>query len=186
MNNYIVVVAALAAALIFGGIGAVGAVNGPSSYLDISWTKSTVWSLKFLEAQTAVKGPIPENGIYPQAFGYAWLTKDLNNVLVVVTHKGIDDSNYEDPVSGFHTHVLDLQSPDSSCSAHNLEVDLVGSAGNTAFDPNYDYFVKDRQVRVKNVPTGDLGDAGIEGIVSFTVTPVENATHLCVDVADSA
>ncbi len=41
---------------------------------------------------------------------------------------------------------------------------------------------------MKKVPVADLGDAGVESIVSFTLKPILDAnnkpTHLCVKVTD--
>ena len=39
------------------------------------------------------------------AFGYAVLSSETNNALVLVTHLPIDDSSHDDPVGGFHTRV---------------------------------------------------------------------------------
>ena len=49
--------------------------------------------------------------------------------------------------------------------------------------------MKKNKLTVKNVPVTDLGDAGVEAVVSFTLKPVlENnnkPTNLCVYVIDS-
>jgi hypothetical protein len=180
-----VILGAIVAVVLVGTTTTVLATIASGSYLDINWTKTQVWNNKALEVRADMNSNIPESG-KAGAFGYAWLTDDLNNVLVVVTHKGLDDSNYEDPVSGFHTHVLDLMTPTTSCDAYDLEVDLAGSGANTAFDPNYEFFVQNRRVEVQHVPAIDLGDAGVEMFATFTVTPVEDGDlHLCVDVIET-
>jgi hypothetical protein len=45
--------------------------------------------------------------------------------------------------------------------------------------------VKGKEVKIKNVPTADLGDAGVETIAAFlasTVGPVGAPTNVCVQV----
>jgi hypothetical protein len=138
-----------------------------------------------MDIQTAK--PIPVDG-KSGAWGYAALTDNTNNVLVVVTHLPIDDSSHEDPTSGFHTHVLDLKEPTAACAGANLEVDLVNSGKNAAFDADYQWKVNGSRISVENVPIKDLGDAGVDSIVSFTLKPILDAqqkpTNLCVTVAD--
>ena len=140
-----------------------------------------------LEVKIRTGGRIPLDGS-GGAFGYAVLTGGFNNVLVLVTHLGIDDSQFEDPVTGFHTHVLDLKSATSSCGGFDAEVDIPASIANAAFDPDYRFKVRGREAAIRNVPTSDLADAGVETVASFTVTPVFMAgalTNLCVDVVDT-
>jgi len=60
---------------------------------------------------------------------------------------------------------------------------------NAAFDPDYRFKVRGREAAIRNVPTSDLADAGVETVASFTVTPVFTAgtlTNLCVDVVDTS
>ncbi len=157
------------------------------NYLDIKKAASNVSNGKLSVALTTA-GKIPLDG-QSGAFGYAVLTGGLNNVLVLVTHMPIDDSTHEDPVSGFHTHVLDLKAASSDCSTHDLEVDLAGSGANSAFDSDYKYVIKGGVAAIAGVPTTDLGGNTVGGIVSFTVTPVFTSgslTNLCVDVIDAA
>jgi hypothetical protein len=159
-------------------------------YLSI-WSSSAKVSGKgenkklTLDVQTA--NPIPIDG-KSGAFGYAALTDGTNNVLVAVTHLPIDDSSHEDPVTGFHTHVLDLKEPTDACAGANFEVDLENSGKNTAFDADYQWKVNGSKISVENVPVKDLGDAGVEAVVSFTLKPILDAqqkpTNLCVTVAD--
>jgi hypothetical protein len=138
-----------------------------------------------MDVQTAK--PIPVDG-KSGAFGYAALTDGTNNVLVVVTHLPIDDSSHEDPATGFHTHVLDLKQPTAACAGANFEVDLENSGKNAAFDADYQWKVNGSKISVENVPVKDLGDAGVDAIVSFTLKPILDAqqkpTNLCVTVAD--
>lgn len=180
----ITVAAKVAASLIGGTIGTVAAVDG-GSYLGIHWTKVQVWNQKTLEGRINVNANVPEDGKHG-AFGYAFLTDGQNNALVIVTHLGLDDSSHEDPVSGFHTHVLDLMAPTASCIGFDAEVDLAGSGANSAFDADYNFFIHDKRVEVQSVPLADLGDSGVETIATFTVTPVEDSgLHLCIDVVET-
>ncbi len=138
-----------------------------------------------LDIELKTAGTIPMDG-KAGAFGYAFLTDGGNNVLVAVTHLPIDDSSYEQVPSGFHTHVLDLKAPTSSCAKANFEVDLENSAKNQSFDANYNWSIKKNKLKIKNVPVSDLGDGGVEGLASFTLKPVLNdqkkPDHLCVYV----
>lgn len=122
------------------------------------------------------------------AFGYASLSQQGSNVLVLVTHLPIDDSSYEQVPSGFHAHVLDLKAPGAECAGASFEVDVESSKKNTAFDANYRWEVQGSTLKIKDVPAADLGDGGIEGIASFTLKPVLGKdgapTHLCVAVVD--
>jgi parallel beta-helix repeat protein len=141
-----------------------------------------------LDVEIQVDGRIPRDGS-GGAFGYAVLTGGFDNVLVLVTHLGIDDSEFEDPVTGFHTHVLDLMTPTSSCGGFDAEVDIPASMANAAFDPDYRFKVRGEKATIRNVPASDLADAGVETVASFTVTPVFAAgalTNLCVDVVDNS
>ena len=161
-----------------------------SGYLFIHNVKSEVegkGTNKTLGVEIKTNRTIPMDG-KSGAFGYAILTDSTNNVLVLTTHLPIDDSSHEDPVNGFHTHVLDLKEPTDACKTANFEVDLVTSAKNTAFDANYQWKVKGEEISVKKVPVAELGDAGVETVVSFTLKPILDAnnkpTNLCVTVVD--
>lgn len=142
---------------------------------------------KTLELEIKTRGNIPMDG-KSGAFGYGALTDGGNNVLVAVTHLPIDDSSYEEVPSGFHTHVLDLMKPTVACTGANFEVDLANSGKNKAFDADYAWEVKKNKLKVKNVPVTDLGDAGVEVVVSFTLKPIldnnKKPTNLCVYVID--
>ncbi|WP_020563179.1 hypothetical protein [Methylosarcina fibrata] len=144
---------------------------------------------KTLDFELRVDAPIPVDG-KSGAFGYAALTDSGNNIMVAVTHLPIDDSSHEDPVTGFHTHVLDLKTPTSACQGASFEVDLENSGKNSAFDSDYKWKVDGNRITVDNVPVADLGDAGVEAVVSFTLKPVLDAnnkpTNLCVTVVDKA
>lgn len=136
---------------------------------------------------------VPLDGL-SGAFGYAILTEDgvgsglsLGNVLVLVTHLPIDDSDFEEPVSGLHTHVLDLISPTSDCSGYDFEVDLAASGANAGFDLNADYAVDGTSVEIGQVPIKLLNSATVEAVVAFTVTPFPDAitpTNLCGTITD--
>ena len=144
---------------------------------------------KTLEVEIKTNQDIPTDG-KSGAFGYAVLTDSGNNVLVLVTHLPIDDSSHEAVPSGFHAHVLDLKKPTDACSGANFEVDLENSGKNTAFDANYKWKTEDNKISVEKVPVSDLGDAGVESVVSFTLKPILDAnkkpTNLCVTVVDQA
>ncbi|MGR9114130.1 MAG: hypothetical protein ACU85E_00045 [Gammaproteobacteria bacterium] len=161
-------------------------------YLLIKETEVEVESQggnKTLEIEVKTQGVIPLDG-KSGAFGYAALTDGGNNLLVLVTHLPIDDSSYENPSSGFHAHVLDLKEPGEACSGANFEVDLVNSGKNKAFDADYKWHAKGNKISVEKVPVADLGDAGVESIVSFTLKPILDAsnkpTNLCVTVTDQS
>jgi hypothetical protein len=161
-----------------------------ADYLTIKNTEVEVKSgggQKQMELEVETQSPIPVDG-KSGAFGYAFLTDGGNNVLVAVTHLPIDDSSYENPDSGFHTHVLDLMAPTKACDGASFEVDLANSAKNSAFDANYTWKVEGNEVSIKNVPVTDLGDAGVETIAAFTLKPVLDAkgkpSNLCVTVVD--
>lgn len=166
------------------------ALSETEGYLSI-WRSSAKVSGKgdnktlALEIQTAK--PVPLDG-KSGSFGYAALTDNANNLLVLVTHLPIDDSSHENQENGFHTHVLDLKEPTAACAGANFEVDLENSGKNTAFDADYQWKINGSKISVENVPVNDLGDAGVETIVSFTLKPVLNTqqkpTNLCVTVTD--
>ncbi|MBE0470004.1 MAG: hypothetical protein IBX55_10920 [Methyloprofundus sp.] len=142
---------------------------------------------KKLELEIKTQANIPVDG-KSGAFGYAALTDGGNNVLVAVTHLPIDDSSFEKLPSGFHTHVLDLMAPSAACAQANFEVDLTNSAKNHGFDADYAWQVKKNKLTVKDIPVTDLGDAGVEAVVSFVLHPIldknNNPTNLCVHVID--
>ncbi|MGR9073285.1 MAG: hypothetical protein ACU833_09505 [Gammaproteobacteria bacterium] len=159
-------------------------------YLLIKYAETEVkydGKTKKLDIEVKTQKHIPMDG-KSGAFGYAALTDNGNNLLVLVTHLPIDDSSHENPKSGFHAHVLDLKAPTAACEGANFEVDLENSGKNAAFDAKYAWSVKNNQLSVKNVPVTDLGDAGVESVVSFTLKPIlgadEKPTNLCVTVAD--
>lgn len=141
---------------------------------------------KVLDVEIETSEAVPMDG-KAGAFGYGILTDGTNNVAVLVTHLPIHDSSHEDPKSGFHTHVLDLKQPTAACPGATLEVDLENSGNNTAFDANYAWSIKGTKIKIEGIPVADLGDAGAENLVTFTIKPVldakQNPTNLCVTVA---
>lgn len=181
---------AMAIALVMAtGLGTVQASDSTPGYLHIEKVNLKVrleggtWTL---DVKIHVGDRIPLDGS-GGAFGYAILTNGFDNVLVIVTHLGIDDSEFEGR-GGFHTHVLDLKAATEACGGFDAEVDLVGSAANSAFDPGYRFKVAGPNAAIRDVPTADLGDAGVEGVASFTVTPVfsdDALANLCVDVIEA-
>ncbi|MGR8952960.1 MAG: hypothetical protein ACU83V_11175 [Gammaproteobacteria bacterium] len=168
------------------------AMSETAGYLSISRTEVKVkgkGDAKTLAMEVQAAEPIPVDG-KSGAFGYAALSDDANNLLVLVTHLPIDDSSYENQESGFHAHVLDLKAPTEACKGANFEVDLENSGKNAAFDADYKWAVDNNRISVQNVPVKDLGNAGVETIVSFTLKPVLDANkkpaNLCITVADKA
>jgi hypothetical protein len=168
----------------------------------LSWPRPGYLSLKNVEVELEGKSdaktlelkintlkPIPVDG-KSGAFGYAALADSGNNVLVLVTHLPIDDSSHENSTSGFHAHVLDLKKSIDACKGANFEVDLENSGKNTAFDADYKWKAEGNKISVEKVPVKDLGDAGVEGVASFTLKPIldseNHPTNLCVTVVDQA
>jgi len=118
-----------------------------------------------LEVEIEVRAEIPKDE--SSAFGYAALTDGGNKVLVLVTHvPAFDDSDFDDEEGGFHTHVLNLIDPTDDCPGASFEIDL----GAAITDPGYENEVDDNEVEIKDVPTADLGDAGVELIAAFTAS----------------
>lgn len=168
------------------------AVAEPAGYLSIGRVNVRTdgkGASKTLKMEVRTLKAIPVDG-KSGAFGYAALTNEGNNLLVLVTHLPIDDSSHEDPETGFHTHVLDLKSPTDACAGASFEVDLENSGKNKAFDADYKWQVDGSKISVEKVPVADLGDAGVEAVVSFTLKPILGAdkkpTNLCVTVVDKA
>ncbi|HYE34262.1 hypothetical protein [Methylocaldum sp.] len=161
-----------------------------ASYLNVKEAE-VEWESKakaeVLDVEIETSGTVPMDG-KAGAFGYGALTDATNNVVVLVTHLPIDDSSHEDAKSGFHTHVLDLKQPTAACTGATLEVDLENSSKNTAFDANYAWSIKGTKIKLEDIPMADLGDAGVENLVTFTIKPVLDAqqkpTNLCVTVAE--
>ncbi len=118
-----------------------------------------------LDVKIKVRADIPKDE--SSAFGYAALTDGGNKVLVLVTHvPAFDDSDFDDKEGGFHTHVLNLIAPTDDCAGASFEIDL----GADITDPGYKNSVKGKEVKIKKVPTDDLGDAGVETIAAFTAS----------------
>jgi len=123
-----------------------------------------------LKATITATAPIPVDG--SSAFGYAVLTSssgnpNSNNVLVLVTHVGFDDSSFEDPVSGFHTHVLDLKTPTAPCAGATFEVDLATSPSNTGFDKKYPFKIAGNTATIKHAKVSDLNGSTVDAIAAF-------------------
>jgi len=128
-----------------------------------------------LKATITATAPIPVDG--SSAFGYAILTTTSgspasNNVLVLVTHVGFDDSSFEDPVSGFHTHVLDLKAPTAPCVGVGAtdEVDLATSPSNTGFDKKYPFKIAGNVATINHAKVSDLNGGSVAAIAAFLAT----------------
>ncbi|WP_305908125.1 hypothetical protein Q9L42_012205 [Methylomarinum sp. Ch1-1] len=177
--------------LLFGSVlNAAVYAGDKADYLQLKSVETEVEAengKKTLELEIKTQGNIPMDG-KSGAFGYAALSDGPNNLLVAVTHLPIDDSSHENATSGFHTHVLDLKEPTQACEGANFEVDLDNSGKNKAFDADYKWSVRKNKIKVEDVPVADLGDAGVEAVVSFTLKPIlddkGSPTNLCVHVVD--
>ena len=180
----------LLAALGLLGVGSVCLAAAQPDYLSITEVDVEVESknsVKTLDLEIKTKANIPVDG-KSGAFGYGALSDGGNNLLVLVSHLPIDDSSHENPKSGFHTHILDLKAPTDACKDANFEVDLVNSGKNTGFDADYKYKIEGNEASISDVPVSDLGDAGVETVVSFTLKPILDAaqkpSNLCVYVVE--
>ena len=126
------------------------------------------------------------------AFGYGIFTGGgSNNVLVLVTHPGITDSNHQDPKSGFHTHVLDVIDPTDACTnGFEAEVDLASSGMNKGFDLDADWEIDGKTAWIGFTPTKRLNDTTtVDAVKSFTISPVFDGptlTNLCLDVKNTS
>jgi len=170
-----------------------------AGHIFIKKTEVEVKNLTKLEVEIKVTAKIPKDGS-AGAFGYGIITDPVgfNNVLALTTHAGVLDhpsqSGASDPK--FHAHVLDLAAPGSitdpcSPAVHNAVVDFASSiaSGNNIGAP-YKVKVDGKEIEVKKVPTIDLNDAGVEGIVAFTITgigidptaPAPGIPWLCLDI----
>ncbi len=120
----------------------------------------------------------------PNAYGYAALTSDGQNVLAVTTHEGICDSATQTPgvcESVFHTHIVNLDTSSAVCaSVASIEVT------SASFSAPGKLEVDGKQVQVEDVPKASVGD--LSGtIVSFNIVivTVDGSTHICLDPKSS-
>lgn len=173
----------------------------PGGYLHIKSATFDVDSAPgYLKGSITTFGPIPLDG-RANGFGYAILTdgnntngleldftppSDLSRVLVLVTHiPTFDDSSYEDYVTGFHFHVLDLKPPTPNCGGYDVEVDHVSSLDNAGLDPDYPYAIANDKITYDSIPRTHVNPGVPLGVVGFTVNPLfehGRLTNLCVDV----
>jgi len=153
-------------------------INAPGTFAVINGNS--------LKATITVTAPIPVDG--SSAFGYAILTGSgpaTNNVLVLVTHVGFDDSSFEDRKSGFHTHVLDLKTPTGSCPGATFEVDLATSPSNAGFDKKYAYNIAGNVASINHAKVSDLNGGAVANIAAFLASAVfagPTLTNICVNV----
>jgi len=59
-----------------------------------------------------------------------------------------------------------LIAPTDDCDGASFEIDL----GADITDPGYKNSVKGKEVKIKKVPTDELGDAGVETLAAFTAS----------------
>lgn len=125
------------------------------------------------------------------AFGYGIFTGGgTENVLVLVTHLPIDDSDHEVLPSGFHTHVLDVIDPTDDCTnGFTHEVDLEGSGMNKGFDLDADWEIDGDTAWIGFTPTKRLNDTTtVDFVAAFTITPMfeeDTLTNLCLTVTSA-
>ena len=143
-----------------------------------------------IKVHVEVGADIPLDGT-SGAFGYAIFTGGgTDNVLVLVTHLPIDDSDHEDPTSGFHTHVLDvILGPTGACDGFDAEVDLANSGMNKGFDLDADWEIDGDTAWIGFTPTKRLnGVTDVDFVAAFTVTPIFDGptlTNLCLTVTST-
>jgi len=155
-------------------------------HLALDKTNIKVKNLEISKVDIKVVVTIPTDGS-AGAFGYGIFTDDLNNVLALTTHKGIDDhpSQGGDPNNPvFHAHVLDLFLPpvSANCATYDAEVDLAGSGANAGIDADYDVKVKGKKITVKKIDMSEISE-GVESIKAFTIDVIGG--NLCLNVKSS-
>lgn len=113
----------------------------------------------------------------PDAYGYAALTADGQNILAVTTHFGIDDEEPDatEENAFFHTHIVDV--------VGNCDTGLQVSA-----DPNAvgNLKIDGTEVKVTNVDAADVGTLTGQ-VISFTIhlEGEGDDTKVCVVPQDS-
>lgn len=150
-----------------------------AGHIFIKKTDVKVKNLTTLDVKITANAKIPKDGS-AGLFGYGIITDPVgfNNVLALTSHGGALDHTSQsgalDPV--FHAHVLDLATPGTltvpdSCGGFDAVVDFASSvsSGNN-IDAQYTVKVKGDKIEVKKAIIADLNDAGVEGIVAFTIT----------------
>jgi len=168
----------LAAAFVISMVVAVPLADA-AGHIFIKKTEVEVKNLTKLEVEIKVTAKIPKDGS-AGAFGYGIITDPVgfNNVLALTTHAGVTDHSSQttpgDPK--FHAHVLDLAAPgslgDTCVGKGDAVVDFASSiASGNNIDAQYKVKVGGKEIEVKKVPTIDLNDAGVEGIVAFIIIP---------------
>jgi hypothetical protein len=175
-------------------MAALPAFAAPNGFLTIKefTTAPNADDATLTDVHLTTKSAIPKNGNFG-AVGYAFLhsgVADLDNVLVVVTHLGFDDST---PQTGpqdpeVHNHVLDLIGATSACAGNDVEVDLPNSGLNPDFDPDYPMTIHGNKLWMFGVDTSTMGPGNLDsaGAVAF-VASVPSLTggvpdNICVDV----
>lgn len=174
-----------------------GLIETPASAAEHDYLKfkefeiETKWKDKAkgkqLELELETGATVPMDG-KSGAFGYGALSNGLARVLILATHLPITDSKQPPSSSGFHTHVLDLKPPSAACVGATYEIDLEKSRSNSGFDTGFEWSIKGSKVELEKVPASEIGDSGIESLISFVVKPVLDAqqkpTNLCLSVAE--
>lgn len=113
----------------------------------------------------------------PNAYGYAALTADGQNILAVTTHFGIDDEEPDatEENAYFHTHIVDVIGNCDTGLQVSADPDAVGNLK-----------IDGTEVKVTNVDAADVG-ALTGQVISFTIhLEGEGAgTKVCVVPQDS-
>lgn len=155
--------------------------------IETKWKDKDKARGKQLELELETGATIPMDG-KSGAFGYGALSNGLARVLILATHLPITDSKQPASPSGFHTHVLDLKPPSAACVGATYEIDLEKSRSNSGFDTGFEWSIKGSKVELEKVPAGEIGDSGIESLISFVLKPVLDAqqkpTNLCISVVE--
>jgi len=173
-------------------MAALPAFAAPNGFLTIKEFSTTSNVDGTTDVHLTTKSAIPTNGNFG-AVGYAFLhsaTADLNNVLVVVTHSGFDDSTPQvgalDPE--IHNHVLDLIGATAACAGSDVEVDLTNSVANPDFDPDYPMTLHGNKLWIFGVDASNMGPGNLDSAVAVAfVASVPSLTggvpdNICVDV----
>ena len=163
------------------------ALGGGHLFLDKSNVKVND-DADTLSAKIKATASIPLDGT--SAFGYAVLTDGGNKVLVLVTHvPAFDDSAFDEPPDGFHTHVLNLISSTAACQAALPGAQFEVDTSQPITDPGYKFKVAGPNASIKKVPLDDLdGEGSVDLVAAFAagiVGPVGAPTNVCVKVTDT-
>ena len=168
MNKTIIFAITLAAVLSVALIAPVSAAS--SGFLDIKNVEQEEDSFKI-----TTKSAIPQKNA--GAFGYGLVDLDTGVVLAATSHGGILDSDGQDDADdgSFHTHSVQLTSPNTVCSDDGAAFQVASVTQNEIGEAS----VSGNTITVSEL-TEDL--PGADGFVSFTlsVPTGDTADGVCV------